>query len=98
MPAVAVTLAWPSAPVVAGEPVRVAEAPDAGAAKVTLTPGTGLPKASLTTTTSGAAKPVATVAVWPEPETTATDAAAPGVLVSAKLAGAVTPAAEAVTV
>ena len=33
--AVAVTLAWPSAPVTAGEPVRVAEAPEAGAAKVT---------------------------------------------------------------
>ena len=52
----------------------------------------------MTTAASGWANPVATVAVWPDPETTATDAAAPGALVSPKLAAVVTPAAEAVTV
>jgi hypothetical protein len=41
--AVAVTLAWPLVPVVAVELLSVAEAPEAGAAKVTLTPGTRLP-------------------------------------------------------
>jgi hypothetical protein len=84
VPAVAVTLASPFASVVAVGPLSVALAPAAGAAKATLTPGTRLPKASLTTTTSGLAKPVATVADCPEPDTTATDAAAPGVLVRAK--------------
>ena len=41
---------------------------------------------------------MATVAVWPDPETTATDAAAAGVFVSTKLAAVLTPAADAVTV
>ena len=63
-----------------------------------MTPGTGLPKASLTTATSGAANPLATVAVWPEPETTATDAAAPGVLVARSRPRAEPTPAEAVTV
>ena len=53
---------------------------------------------SLTTTTSGAAKAVLTVVDWGEPETSVIDAAAPGLLVRLKLAGVVTPAAEAVTV
>src|SRR5262249_21681267 len=83
------TRAGPSGRGAAGEPVKVAEAPEAGAVNVTVTPGTGLPRASVTTTTSGAVKPVATVTVWPEPETTMTDAAA-GVLVSAKPVAVVT--------
>ncbi len=65
----AVTLAWPLAPVVTVELLSAAEAPDVGAAKVTLTPGTGLPYLSVTTATSGLAKPVATAADWPEPRT-----------------------------
>ena len=41
--AVAMTLASPLASVVAGEAVSAAGAPAAGAVKVTLAPGTGLP-------------------------------------------------------
>src|SRR5262245_15920244 len=96
--AVAVTLARPSDPVVAGEPASVAEAPEAGAVNVTLTPGTGLPYWSSTTTTSGLAKAAPTVADWIEPETTVTDAGSPGVFVRLKLADDGAPAAEAVTV
>src|SRR5262249_35926047 len=64
---------------------------EAGALNVTVTPGTGLPWASSTTTTNGAGNAVATVAIWPEPETTVTDAGA-DVLASAKLAAVVAPA------
>src|SRR5207302_1870854 len=84
VPAVAVTAARPSDPVPTGEPVTPAEAPDAGAAKLTATPGTALPYASVIRTTSGAANAAATVAVCPEPDTADSAAAAPGALVSAK--------------
>ncbi len=47
---------------------KVSLAPLAGPAKVTVTLGTGLPKASVTVATSGLAKAVLTVALWPDPE------------------------------
>ena len=96
MSAVAVTLAWPLLPVVAVELLSAAEAPEPGAAKVTVTPGTGLPYLSVTTATSGLAKPAPTAADWPEPEDTVTDVGVLGLLVRLKLAG-VAPATEAVT-
>ena len=42
---------------------NAAEAPVTGPAKVTLVPGAGLPKASVTRTTSGLANPVPIIAV-----------------------------------
>ena len=74
MPAVAVTLAWPSASVTAGEPVRVAEAPDAGASEGDAGAGHRVAEGILDHRHQRRANPVATVAVWPDPETTATDA------------------------
>ncbi len=76
-PAVAVTLAWPFAPVVAVVAPSVARAPDVGAAKVTVAFGTGWLAASRTTTTSGAPKAAPTVADCPLPLTTAIEAGAP---------------------
>ena len=52
----------------------------------------------MTSTTSGLVKPTATVADWPEPETTDTVVGVPGLLVRVKPAGVATPATEAVTV
>src|SRR2546421_11973457 len=67
--------------------LKVPLAPLPGAAKVTLAPDTGLPKASLTVTTSGAAKAVVTVALWGVPDVAAMLAAAPAVLGRSKDAG-----------
>src|SRR5262249_57194173 len=90
-------LAWPLAPVVAVAALgKVALAPLAGAANVTLTPGTGLLYWSRTVATSGLAKAVLTVALWPEPDVTTMWSAAPAVLVSLKLAGVPTSLAVAV--
>ncbi len=94
--AVAVTWVWPEALVTAAAEVE-ADAPEAGAVYVTVAPGTLLPYWSLTTTRSGAESAVPTVALWPEPLTTAMLAGVPAVLVSAKVAGVATPATEAVT-
>jgi len=85
-PAVAVTLARPEELVVAGVPVRFAVAPEPGAEKVTLAPGTTFPFASFTTTTSGPPKAVPTVALWPLPLLTAMLAGAPALLVRVKVA------------
>ena len=79
------------------ELLTMAAAPDVGAAKVTVTFGTGLLYLSSTTTASGLVKGWPSVVDWGEPEITATDAAAPGVLVRLKLAAVVTPETEAVT-
>ena len=57
-------------------------APLAGAVKVTVTPGTGLPKASVTVATSGLAKAVLTVAVCPDPEFAVIVVGAPTVIVT----------------
>ena len=92
MPAVAVTLAWPSAPVTAGEPVRVGGGARGRRGEGDADAGHRVAVGVLDhRPPAGWRSPVATVAVWPEPETTATDAAAPGVLVRLKLAGVVTP-------
>src|SRR5437588_757480 len=97
--ALAASLAWPLAPVVTVAPLgKVALGPVPGPAKVTLTPDTGLPKASDTVATSGLAKFVFTVALWPEPEVTTMVVAVPAVLVRVKAAGVPTPLAVAVTV
>src|SRR5262249_2271111 len=55
--------------------------PAAGAAKVTAAPGTGLPKASVTSTRSGVPKVVPTVALWAAPAATTILAGLPGVFV-----------------
>ena len=70
--AVAVTLAVPVAPMVAGLPVRIADAPLAGGVNVTRPPATGsIGLLAVTVTTSGAGKAVSTPADWPLPEVTA---------------------------
>src|SRR5450755_1209693 len=96
--AVAVTLATPLASVTALGADRFALAPLPGAAKLTVTPGTGLLPASRTVTESGLAKAVLMVVLWGvDPGLAVTDAGAPTVLVSEKLT-VVRPAAAAVTV
>ncbi len=94
--AVAVTCVWPEALVTAAADVE-ADAPEPGAVYVTVAPGTVLPYWSFTTTMSAAASAVPTVALWPEPLTTAMLAGAPALLVSAKVAPVATPATVAVT-
>ena len=83
--ATAVTLAWPVASVVAVVDDSVAEAPVAGAAKVTTRPLRGLPEASLTSTCSGTAKGASTVVLCGVPAVAATVAGAPAVIVKAAL-------------
>src|SRR5271165_3083731 len=78
-------------------PAKVPLAPLPGAVKVTVTPLTALPPESLTVATSGAPKAVLIVAFWGVPLVAAMDAAAPALLVSAKTAGAATPATVAFT-
>jgi hypothetical protein len=60
--AVAVTLTRPVASVVTVDPERVADAPEAGAVKVTVIPLIGLLNASVTKAWSGIAKGARTVA------------------------------------
>jgi len=83
--AVAVTLVWPEALVVAGV-VSVALAPDPGAANVTVAPGTRLPPESFTVTCSAVAKAVLMEADCVAPPVVVIDAAGPGVFVREKLA------------
>src|ERR1700677_947082 len=64
---VAVVDAIPPEPVVAVAVAKLRLVP----AKLTLAPLTGFPLESFTNTTSGAANAEPTVALWPEPETTA---------------------------
>jgi hypothetical protein len=92
-----VTVARPSASVVAGAPVMLADAPEPGAVKATATPETGLPLESVTITTSELANAVPTVVLWLSPLLTAIVAGALAVFVSWKFAGA-TPVTVAVTV
>ena len=79
-------------------PAKLPLAPDAGAVNVTVTPCTGLPPLSFTVATSGAANAVLIAALCGVPLVAVIDAAAPAVLVSAKLAAVVTPATVAATV
>jgi hypothetical protein len=58
------------------------EAPEEGAVKVTVTPETGLPTASVTSATSGLAKAAFSAADCPEPEETATLAGLPTMTVN----------------
>ena len=81
-------VATPDALVVAvfTPPANVPLAPLAGAAKVTVTPLTGLLKESLTVACSCAANAVLTVALWGVPAVAAMLAAEPARLVNKKLA------------
>ena len=72
--------------------------PDDGAVKVTASPETGLPKLSVTVTSSGLPKAVFTVVLCGEPEVATMLLAVPARLVRLKLAGVLTPLAAAVTV
>src|SRR5947199_234788 len=95
--ALMISPAWPLLPVIAVTPLgNVALAPEPGAAKVTVAPGTRLPKASRTVATSGLVNAVLTVALWPEPEATRMLPAAPALLVSVKEADVATLATDAV--
>jgi hypothetical protein len=91
-------LAWPLASVVAvAPPGKVGPAPLPDPANVTVTPEMGLPKPSVTFTTSGLMNAVPMVADCPPPETTAM-VPGPVVLVSPNDALPATPAVVAVTV
>jgi len=79
-------------------PAKVPLAPLAGAVKLTVTPLTAFPLASLTVACSGSAKPLLIVTLCPEPAVVVTLAAGPAKLVSEKLAEVDTPATVAVTV
>jgi hypothetical protein len=86
-------VAWPFAPVTSvsmvdvGAVANVELAPEAGAAKITVTPLTGLLLASVTVATNGLANAVPTMALCPPPPVAVSFAAAPAVLVKAKLTG-----------
>src|SRR5579863_3759358 len=67
-------------------PEKLPLAPNSGAEKVTVTPLTGFPPASLTVATSGEAKAVLTAVPWPLPLVAVMEAAAPAVFVREKLA------------
>ena len=70
--AVAVTLTVPLALIVAGFPLRVADAPLCGGVNVTWPPATGsIGLLAVTVATSGAGKAVNTAVDWPLPEVTA---------------------------
>ena len=83
--AVAVMLARPEALVVAVAPDRTALAPLAGAAKVTVTLGSGLLPASFTSTTNGLPNAVLTFVVCGLPELTAMEAAAAPLMSSVRV-------------
>lgn len=72
-------------------PENVPLAPKPGAEKVTFTPLTGLPPASLTVATRGAAKAALTVVLCPPPLVAVIEAGEPALLVSEKTAGLDTP-------
>jgi hypothetical protein len=74
---VAMPLEFVVAVVVVEELANVPEAPEPGAVKVTVTPGTPSPAESVTVAASGAVKAVKTVADWDEPEETLIDAGLP---------------------
>ena len=73
-------------------PAKLPLAPDPGAAKVTVTPLSGLLPESFTMACRLVVKAVLMVALCGVPAYVAMDAGVPGLFVSAKLAGAATPA------
>src|SRR5262245_60720671 len=77
--------------------LKVTLAPVLGTVKVTEAPDTGLPWASVTVTTSGLVKAVATVALCRVPKVALMLDGVPAVLVRLKVAGLEAPATEAVT-
>ena len=96
--AVAVTLQRPFATVAQLAAERLALAPEPGAVKFTVADGTTLPNESCTSTSRAVPNAVATVALWPSPETIVAVAAPAGSFVSAKLGGVATPVTLVVTV
>ena len=94
--AVAVTLAWPAASVVACAADRVAEAPEPGTVNVTVTPLTGLLEASRTNTTKGLANAVEMVVLCGVPPEAAIDVGLPAVTVKALLCADANDVAEAI--
>jgi hypothetical protein len=77
--------------VTVAEPPKVPLAPVPGAAKVTLTPLTGLLLASFTVAFMAVANAAPMAALWGVPAVAATLDAGPGVFVRLKLAGVLTP-------
>jgi hypothetical protein len=65
---------------------------------MTVTPGTELPKASITNATSGEGKTVFTVDDCPEPLSATMAAGVPGIFVKGNVAGTATPEAVAITI
>ena len=96
--AVAFVVATPFASVVTVVGDSDALGPLDGALNVTVTPGTGLPPASLTTTDRGDENGCATVALCGVPPPGSSDAGTPAMLLSGKLATPPTPATVAWTV
>jgi hypothetical protein len=96
-PAVTRTVALPRASVVAAGADGAADAPLAGATKLTDAPAIGLPSASVTVATSAEPNAVDTVVLWPLPLVATMTAAAPAVLVSENVADVAAPLVEAVT-
>src|SRR5437660_6456651 len=85
MPSVRSVCAWPFASVI--DVTGSTDPPPDAAAHVTVTPATGFPFASLTSTTCGVCRRVATCPVRLSPELFAIVAAAPAVPVAVKVAG-----------
>ena len=79
------TVAMPEALVVAAAPVR--EPPPEATAKVTATPGTGAPRASVTSTLGGVVTAVPTAAAWPLPADTVMVVGLPMMPVAVKVTG-----------
>jgi hypothetical protein len=96
--AVALTLARPALLVIAEALDRIALAPDDGAEKVTVTPETGLPPASVTVTCSGVVKALFMAADCVVPPVAVIMAAEPVVLVNTNDAAVAAPGTDAVTV
>jgi hypothetical protein len=78
-------------------PSKLPLAPAGGAVNLTVTPGTGLPNASCTSTVNGTANAELISALFPDPATTVRSDAAPAVFVSEKAVAVPTPGADAVT-
>ena len=95
--AVAVTLAMPAPLVTADEADKAAEAPEAGAEKLTVIPLNGSPEESVTLAWSAVAKTVLIAVDCGVPATAVTVAGGPELLVRLKVAGVETPETAAVT-
>ena len=78
--------------------LKAADAPEAGAVKVTLTPLNGLLPLSVTVATRAFVNAVLILVLWPLPLVAVIEAAVPAVLFSEKFAGVATPDTLALTV